>query len=250
MDDAQLTQFEERLGRRFDSIEQRLDGVDQRLEGLTQQISEVDQRLSGRLDRVETEVRTLTTTVTDSMLTPKMVNSAAHFLIGERKAQPFARPQIGKAPNSRLVLMPMEAEGARNAQILRAEGAKQSAILEAEGQREAAFRDAVNAHPDSAASLNNLASVLAERGNLGEALSFAERAVALGGPLLKQTSETLAEIREKADAAARELAEKQAAEQAAAETARAAAAQAEARTKPAPPVGGKPPARKRKPATI
>ena len=36
----------------------------------------------------------------------------------------------------------LEAEGARNAQILRAEGAKQSAILQAEGQREAAFRDA------------------------------------------------------------------------------------------------------------
>jgi tetratricopeptide (TPR) repeat protein len=115
---------------------------------------------------------------------------------------------------------------------------------------EAAFRDAATAHPDSAASLNNLASVLAERGNLAEALAAAERAVALGGPLLKQTTETLMEIREKADAAAREQAERQAAEQASAEAARAAAAEAAAHSKATPPPAGKPPARKRKSAPI
>ena len=115
---------------------------------------------------------------------------------------------------------------------------------------EASFRDAVKAYPDSAASLNNLASVLAERGNLDEALTTAERAVALGGPLLQQTSETLAEIREKSDAAARELAARQAAEQAAAEAARAAAAKTEARAKASPPAISKPPARSRKPAAI
>jgi tetratricopeptide (TPR) repeat protein len=87
---------------------------------------------------------------------------------------------------------------------------------------EASFRQAVEFHPDAPAAMNNLASVLAERGNLSEALAIAERAVSLGGPLLPQTEATLAEIREKS-AAARETAVRQAAEQAA-EAARASAA--------------------------
>ena len=97
---------------------------------------------------------------------------------------------------------------------------------------EGAFRLASEAHPESAAALNNLASVLAERGNLAEALTIAERAVALGGPLLPQTSETLAEIREKSELAAKEAAAR-AAEQAAAEAARTAAAKTEIRKPPA-----------------
>ena len=48
-----------------------------------------------------------------------------------------------------------------------------------------------------AAAFNNLAQVLAERGNLDEALPAAERAVSLGGPLLVTTQATLAEIRGK-----------------------------------------------------
>lgn len=63
---------------------------------------------------------------------------------------------------------------------------------------ESAFRKAVVDHPDSAAALNNLAQVLAERGLLEEALATAERAVALGGPLLSATQATLDEIRKHA----------------------------------------------------
>ncbi len=62
---------------------------------------------------------------------------------------------------------------------------------------EAAFRVAAADHPDSAAALNNLAQVLAERGLLNEALTAAERAVSLGGPLLSATQATLDEIRKK-----------------------------------------------------
>lgn len=69
---------------------------------------------------------------------------------------------------------------------------------------EASFRRAAQSHPDAPAALNNLASLLAERGNLREALAIAERAVGLGGPLLPQTEATLAEIREKSEAAALE----------------------------------------------
>ena len=66
---------------------------------------------------------------------------------------------------------------------------------------EAAFRDAARDHPDAAAAFNNLAQVLAERGNLVEALPAAERAVSLGGPLLATAQATLEEIRHKAEAA-------------------------------------------------
>jgi len=66
---------------------------------------------------------------------------------------------------------------------------------------EAAFRRAAAEHPDSAAPLNNLAQVLAERGALGEALQAAEHAVSLGGPLLSTTRSTLDEIRSKTPSA-------------------------------------------------
>ncbi len=46
---------------------------------------------------------------------------------------------------------------------------------------EQAFRTASARHPQNAAVLNNLATVLQQRGQLDEALSVAERAVALGG---------------------------------------------------------------------
>lgn len=62
---------------------------------------------------------------------------------------------------------------------------------------EAAFRRAAGDHPESAAALNNLAQVLAERGMLDEALTTAERAVSLGGHLLPATRSTLDEIRNK-----------------------------------------------------
>jgi tetratricopeptide (TPR) repeat protein len=58
---------------------------------------------------------------------------------------------------------------------------------------EASFRQATVDHPNAAAAFNNLAQVLAERGNLDEALPAAERAVSLGGPLLVPTQATLAE---------------------------------------------------------
>src|SRR4051812_8073593 len=63
---------------------------------------------------------------------------------------------------------------------------------------ETAFRDAARDHPDAAAAFNNLAQVLADLGNLGEALPVAERAVNLGGPLLATAQATLREIRQKA----------------------------------------------------
>jgi hypothetical protein len=67
---------------------------------------------------------------------------------------------------------------------------------------ESAFRQAAQEHPDSVAALNNLAHVLAERGQLDEALAAAERAVGLGGPLLPSAAGTLDEIRRKATATA------------------------------------------------
>ena len=69
---------------------------------------------------------------------------------------------------------------------------------------ESSFRLAARDHPDSAAALNNLASVLGERDKLNEALETAEKAVALGGPLQATAQATLDEIRQKiaqADAA-------------------------------------------------
>ncbi len=114
---------------------------------------------------------------------------------------------------------------------------------------ESSFRRAVQAHPDSPAALNNLANVLAERGNFDEALTFSERAVSLEGPLIEQTQATLAEIREKSEIAAKETAARQAAEQAAAEAARAAAAKPDVAPKRAPPPK-KPTAQRPKPAPI
>lgn len=63
---------------------------------------------------------------------------------------------------------------------------------------ESAFRQAAREHPGSAAAFNNLAHVLAERGQLDEALAAAERAVSLGGPLQPAARATLEEIRRKA----------------------------------------------------
>ncbi len=58
----------------------------------------------------------------------------------------------------------------------------------------AAFRRAAEDHPDSVAALNNLASVLAELGQLDEARPVAARAVSLGGPLQATAAATLREI--------------------------------------------------------
>ena len=63
---------------------------------------------------------------------------------------------------------------------------------------ESAFRQATRDHPDAAAAFNNLAQVLAERGQLQDALAAAEHAVSLGGPLLAATQTTRDEIRQKA----------------------------------------------------
>jgi Peptidase_C39 like family/Tetratricopeptide repeat len=64
---------------------------------------------------------------------------------------------------------------------------------------ESAFRQATRDHPDAAAAFNNLAQVLAERGQLQDALAAAEHAVSLGGPLLAATQATRDEIRQKAE---------------------------------------------------
>ncbi|MDO8313294.1 MAG: PA2778 family cysteine peptidase [Sideroxyarcus sp.] len=61
-------------------------------------------------------------------------------------------------------------------------------------QAEAAFRLAIQDHPDAVAALNNLAQVLADLGRDEEALSFARRAVALGGPLRDIAQATLSDI--------------------------------------------------------
>jgi tetratricopeptide (TPR) repeat protein len=59
---------------------------------------------------------------------------------------------------------------------------------------EARFRQAAAAYPASVPALNNLAQTLLDRGKLEEARVMAERAVALGGPLLARARETLDEI--------------------------------------------------------
>jgi tetratricopeptide (TPR) repeat protein len=66
---------------------------------------------------------------------------------------------------------------------------------------EAAFRQAAQDHSDSAAAFNNLANVLGERNKLNDALAAAEKAVALGGPMLSATEATLEEIKQKIAAA-------------------------------------------------
>jgi hypothetical protein len=64
---------------------------------------------------------------------------------------------------------------------------------------ESAFTQAAKHHPDAVAAFNNLATVLAERGKLGEAIAAAERAVSIGGPLQETAQATLQKIRQKAD---------------------------------------------------
>ena len=60
-----------------------------------------------------------------------------------------------------------------------------------------AFRDAISAHPDSAAAYNNLANVLLAQGNVAAAKSAAEKALELAGKdqrLQSQVQKTLGEI--------------------------------------------------------
>ncbi len=73
--------------------------------------------------------------------------------------------------------------------------------LYARGDRrgaERAFRDALRDHPDSGATLNNLAQVLAEQKRWREAEPFARRAVELGGPQRTAFEKTLARIQARA----------------------------------------------------
>jgi len=60
---------------------------------------------------------------------------------------------------------------------------------------ESVFRRAADAHPQNAAVLNNLATVLADMGELDRAAAIAERAVALGGPWREEAEATLRSIR-------------------------------------------------------
>ena len=64
-------------------------------------------------------------------------------------------------------------------------------------QAEADFRQAVAAHPDSVAALNNLAQTLSDLGRDEEALPYAQHAVELGGPLKEVARETLEGIQRK-----------------------------------------------------
>lgn len=66
-------------------------------------------------------------------------------------------------------------------------------------QAEADFRQAVAAHPDSVAALNNLAQTLSDLGRDEEALPYAQHAVELGGPLKAVARETLEAIQRKLD---------------------------------------------------
>ena len=59
---------------------------------------------------------------------------------------------------------------------------------------EAAFRRATERHAGNAAAFNNLATVLAERGDLDAAAAAAERAVAMGGEWLEVAQATLQSI--------------------------------------------------------
>jgi len=54
--------------------------------------------------------------------------------------------------------------------------------------------EAIHHHPDNALAHNNLAHVLAELGDIKEAIKEAEKAVSLGGPHLEDTKATLKEI--------------------------------------------------------
>jgi tetratricopeptide (TPR) repeat protein len=57
-----------------------------------------------------------------------------------------------------------------------------------------ALTQAIQNHPESAMAHNNLAHVLADLGDMKEAIKTAEKAVGLGGPLLEETKATLKEI--------------------------------------------------------
>jgi tetratricopeptide (TPR) repeat protein len=65
------------------------------------------------------------------------------------------------------------------------------------GKAEAAFMQAVQDHPESVAALNNLAQTLIDQGRYAEALTYARRAVALGGPLKDIARATLDDIERK-----------------------------------------------------
>lgn len=68
-------------------------------------------------------------------------------------------------------------------------------------QAEAVLRRALDVDPGSVIALNNLAQTLSDRGYYDEALNFAERAVALGGPLaaaLRQTRDEILQRRARA----------------------------------------------------
>lgn len=58
----------------------------------------------------------------------------------------------------------------------------------------AAFREAVRINPESGIAYNNLAQVLAETGQVAEAIEAARQAVAIGGPLQETYRRTLTEI--------------------------------------------------------
>ena len=75
-------------------------------------------------------------------------------------------------------------------------GNTRSALGDKDGA-EAIFRQATLDHPDAAAAFNHLAQVLVEQGRLGEAAEAAQRAVTLGGPLLKTYEGTLNQIQQR-----------------------------------------------------
>lgn len=56
------------------------------------------------------------------------------------------------------------------------------------------LNEAIHHHPDNTLAHNNLAHVLAELGDIKEAIKVAEKAVALGGSLLEEAKATLREI--------------------------------------------------------
>jgi Peptidase_C39 like family/Tetratricopeptide repeat len=108
----------------------------------------------------------------------------------------IALERTGHVANARIAYGAMLRRWPSNLAALMGSGNTAYALKDIAGA-ESAFRLAVQAHPESAAALNNLAHVLAERGKLDEALAAAERAVTLGGPLLPSAQATLEEIQAK-----------------------------------------------------